>query len=153
MLMNTGKNTTATTTAWLLSDPVIPNQALKMGARATIGVALTATASGVNPSWATRNRVVNTASSTPSRIPASRPLTAIRPVSQPAWRISPHSSPRRARIELGRGSRNSWIPNPATAPSQRASPATPTTRGGAAAQNRDNLTPQPPQPVRPPVPR
>ena len=84
MLMNTGKKTTATTTAWLLSVPVIPNQALKMGARATMGVALTATASGVRPSSRVRNRVVTRARSTPATIPTTRPLTAMRPVSHPA---------------------------------------------------------------------
>ena len=128
--MKTGKKTTAITTAWLLSVPVIPNQALKMGARATMGVALTTTASGVSPSSRVRKRVVTKASATPAMMPISRPLTAIHPVSHMAWRRTGQLSTSSSMIDVGLGNRNSRIPNPLTNASQSRRPTTPTVIGG-----------------------
>ncbi len=151
--MKTGKNTTATTTAWLLSVPVMPNQALKIGARATIGVALTATANGVRPSLTVRKRVERTARSTPAMMPTTSPLTAMRPVSQPACRSVGHWPVSCAHIDVGRGSRNSRIPSSRTPPSHAPRNMAPVTNGGTRARSLPALTIRPPRHAGPREPR
>ena len=101
-----------------------------MGARATMGVALTTTASGVSPSSRVRKRVVTKASATPAMMPISRPLTAIHPVSHMAWRRTGQLSTSSSMIEVGFGNKNSRIPNPLTTASQSRRPTTPTVIGG-----------------------
>ena len=78
--MKIGKKTRATTTAWFERGDNSPNQALNIGASATIGTALTATAKGVRVSLAVRNAVTNKAAAMPKNTPASKPLTTMNPV-------------------------------------------------------------------------
>ena len=78
--MKIGKNTSTTTTAWLERGDRSPNQALKIGASAMIGTALTATARGVSVSLAARKAVTSRANVAPTTTPASRPVTMMKPV-------------------------------------------------------------------------
>ena len=75
VLMKIGKNTRITTMAWFERGETRPNQALKIGARAMIGTALSATANGVMISFAVRNRVTRRAATTPKTTPNRSPVT------------------------------------------------------------------------------
>ena len=123
--MKTGKKTSATTTAWFERGDNSPNQALKIGAKATMGTAFTATARGVSVWLAVLNAVTNRAAATPSNTPATRPVTTMNPVTLVAVWIAAEFSAAAPAISEGGGRTNpsgrvshnssSQPPNPMTA--------------------------------------
>ena len=101
VLMNTGKNITTATTAWLDRGERLPNHALAIGASAMIGIALSAAASGVTVSSAVRKRVVTSAATTPTMTPSARPDSTTNPVRRSAVTIAGRCSTRLSRIARG----------------------------------------------------
>ena len=131
----TGKKTSSAATIILETGFVIPNQALKIGAMAMIGMALAATAKGRTASRAVAQRATMKATTTPATVPMSRPPTASNSV---AWaaaksgqRPAPQFSTRAAPIAEGGGRMNVRMARARVKSSQPTSTVMATTTAGA----------------------
>src|SRR6476620_7732001 len=88
VLMKIGKNTTIVTTKRRGMLLVVEKMLLNIGARAMIGMALMAAASGVTISLKIRKRLARKAMATPATLPQTRPTSALVPVLRAALTIS-----------------------------------------------------------------
>ena len=66
---------------------VVENMLLKIGTRAMMGMALTATATGVVSSPRKRNRLASAPAATPNSVPRTSPTRALVPVTRAACTI------------------------------------------------------------------
>ena len=95
------------------------NQLLKIGARATIGVALAAIATGSMPSRKRTQRAAASEVSKAADTPMTKPPRASERVLNPAPHTTSHVSTKLEMISLGLGSTNVSIPKRRVRPSQR----------------------------------
>jgi hypothetical protein len=106
------------------------NIVLRIGVRATIGIAAAAAVSGVSNSSSTRRREASSAASNPAASPSASPTSALRPVSQVAVRIGPRFSRNCSKMALGFGSTNGSMSRSSTNTSQSRRKPTPNSSGG-----------------------
>jgi hypothetical protein len=109
---------------------VEPNIVVNTGASATIGTALAASTIGVVSSRSSRDQVASSASTSPSRNPATSPTAALPPVTRDVETSTPGCSAIAAPMALGVGSRNAGTPASRTTSSQPASASTPSATAG-----------------------
>ncbi len=117
----TGKNTRTAAIIILASGLSTPNQLFMSGAKAMIGMAPAATASGSSASLADSQRAEANATATPATVPRMNPPTASIRVARADGQIENPSSqlfPRAVAIWLGFGRRNDLTPIAVSASSQ-----------------------------------
>src|SRR4051812_27090283 len=123
------KHSTAATAIFELGESG-SNQALKIGAKAMIGIAFAAIAIGMSARPSDWKRPTTTAKAIPADEPITNPQNASLNVYQPALQSESRCSKNVRTISDGRGSRNCWMSNSAIIPSQRTIPRTKTTSAG-----------------------
>ena len=106
------------------------NHALKIGAKAMIGIALAAIAIGISALPSVRKRPISVATTMPPSEPSAKPPSASSNVYQPAGQSVCRWSQNALTIDVGFGSRNCWMWNAAIAPCQTTIPSTKTTIAG-----------------------
>ena len=109
---------------------VLTNMLLNTGTSTMIGMALSATASGVTNSLTTLNRMSTKLSATPLTTPKTSPTSALAPVTRIASQTLLQLSPSVVPIDDGAGSRYGWMSNTCTMISQVPRNKTPTISGG-----------------------
>jgi hypothetical protein len=128
------------------------NIVLKIGVRATIGIAAIAAASGVSISSSARTRDASSAAITPATIPIARPTRAFSPVMRAASRMVSCCRRSCSKIALGLGSTKGSMSRASTNHSQSSRKPTPKMIGGQTPwkirpdQTARVLTPDPPRP-------
>ena len=136
VLMNTGKNTTIVTTSRRGMLLVVEKMLLNIGARAMIGMALMAAASGVTISLNARNRLARNAMATPATVPQIRPTSALVPVLRAALMISEWLRSIWCQMSDGLGRRNGLMSRTMTNHCHRARNAMPNRIGGTITSSR-----------------
>ena len=130
----TGKKTSRAAIIIFESGLVTPNQELKMGAMAMIGIALAATANGSTASRAFAHRATANATTTPTSVPMTSPPIASKSVVCADWksgqRPAPQLSTRAAPIADGAGRMRARTWKMRTASSHSAMPPTNTMTAG-----------------------
>ena len=129
MFTSTGKKQSRPAIA--IFEPLsIPNQAIAIGAKAMIGIALPAMKYGISAVPSERKRASTSAARIAAEQPAAKPQRASWKVNQPAAHSVSRSSQKRAAISLGFGSRKRWTSKTSIASSQPTRIATRITSAG-----------------------
>ena len=130
----TGKNDRTAAIIILLSGLSRPNQVLNSGAKAMIGIALAAIASGSSSARAVPQRAARNATTTPAVVPMRKPPTAsmivLRAEAASGNRSPFQFSTSAAPIADGAGRMNELSPIPRMSTSHRTSPPSATSTAG-----------------------